>query len=264
MTIAEKLAMLKERDERALALFLTAGDADRETSLELFRHLGEWGADIIELGIPYSDPLMDGPVLQRSYQRALRRGFKLAALPAFIEDIRKKSDTPMLIMTCFNPIYRYGVHRFFKDMKAAGVDSLLITDLPPEEWGESHELAKQYNLGTIFLLAPTTDIKRMELINQFSSPFVYCISKTGVTGTSDTLPEELSSYIRFVRDVVTQPVLVGFGISNPEQAGAVGKLASGVVVGSSAVTIIERHLDDSQRTMRLMENFVGGLKEALR
>ncbi|MFA6448709.1 MAG: tryptophan synthase subunit alpha [bacterium] len=264
MTIAEKLKILKERSEGALAVFITAGDPDLETSQEIFNRLGDWGADIIEIGIPYSDPLMDGPVLQRSYQRALRRGFKLDQLPPLIETARKKSDTPILIMSCYNPIYKYGLRRFFRDVSTAGADSVLITDLPPEEWGESLDLAKQFNLGTIFLLAPTTTIQRMEVLNRVSNPFVYCISKTGVTGASETLPDSLRNYLRFVREVITQPIMVGFGISTPEQAAAVGKLANGVVVGSAAVTIIERHLDDNNRIFHLLGQFVGELKDALK
>jgi len=264
MTIAEKLEQLKKNNEGALAVFATAGDPDWDTSVEIFSRLGEWGADFIEIGIPYSDPLMDGPVLQRSYLRALHRGFKLADLPQLIGSVRKRSETPILIMSCYNPIYKYGLRRFFRDITSAGADTILLTDLPPEEWGESHELAKQFNLGTVFLAAPTTPINRMEQINKLSHPFVYCVSKTGVTGASDHLPETLQNYVRFMREVITQPVIVGFGISSPEQAASVGKLANGVVVGSAAVTIIERHLDDNNRIYHLLEQFVGGLKEALK
>jgi tryptophan synthase alpha chain len=264
MTIAEKLKILKQRNEGALAVFITAGDPDRETSIEIFSRLGDWGADIIEIGIPYSDPMMDGPVHQRAYQRSLRRGFKLEGFPSLIEAARKRTDTPMLIMSCYNPIYKYGVRRFFRDISSAGVDSVLLTDLPPEEWGESLDLAKQHNLGTIFLVAPTTPIKRMEEINRISNPFVYIISKTGITGTSESLPDALQNYLRFVGEVITQPIKVGFGISNAEQAGAVGKLANGVVVGSAAGTIIERHLDDNNRIYHLLEQFVGDLKSALK
>lgn len=264
MTIEEKLKTLKERREGALAVFATAGDPEWETSLEIFRNLGAWGADIIEIGIPYSDPLMDGPVLQRSYQRALNRGFKLSTLPQLIETTRKSCDTPMLVMTCFNPVYKYGVRRFFSDVRSAGVDAVLLTDLPPEEWGESLELARHFGLGTIFLLTPTTPIKRMELLNNISSPFVYCVSKTGVTGAGESLPENLKNYIKFVKEVVTKPILVGFGISSPEQAAQVGGMVDGVIVGSAAVTIIERHLDNDARMFHLLENFIGGLKQALK
>jgi len=264
MTIDEKLKILKQRNEGALAVFITAGDPDRDTSIEIFSRLGDWGADIIEIGIPYSDPLMDGPVLQRSYLRSLRRGFKLDSLPSLITAARKKTDTPMLIMSCYNPIYKYGLRRFFRDISSAGADSVLITDLPPEEWGESLDLAKQFNVGTIFLVAPTTSIQRMEEINRLSNPFVYCISKTGVTGTSEALPDALQNYLRFVREVITQPIMIGFGISDATQAAAAGKLASGVVVGSAAVTIIERHLDDNNRIYHLLGQFVGDLKSALR
>ncbi len=264
MSIEKTLADLKKRGEGALAAFATAGDPDRETSLDIFRSLGSWGADIIEIGIPYSDPLMDGPVLQRSYTRALKRGFKLDALPAFVEEIGKTSSAPMLIMTCCNPVLRYGALRFFRDVSSAGADSVLITDMPPEEWGESLDLARQFNLGTIFLLAPTTPMSRMQLIDGVSTPFVYCVSKMGVTGAGELDLERLRDYVRFVRDSVSKPVMVGFGISEPEQAKAVGSMADGVVVGSAAVAIIERHLDDRARMFALLDKFIGGLKTALK
>ncbi|HOX29435.1 MAG TPA: tryptophan synthase subunit alpha [bacterium] len=264
MTIAEKLRILERRNERALAVFATAGDPDLNTSTEIFGHLGDWGADIIEIGIPYSDPLMDGPVLQRSYLRALKHGFKLSQLAKIVEKTADKSDTPILIMTCYNPVYKYGVNRFFRDVKSAGVDSILLTDLPPEEWGESIELAKQFKLGTIFLIAPTTPIGRMEMISKISNPFVYCISKMGVTGAGAELPDELQDYVKFVQDTVKQPIMVGFGISTPEQAAQASVSANGVIVGSAAVAIIERHLDDKVRMFSLLENFISGIKNSLK
>lgn len=263
MTIADKLKQLKTTGRKALAAFSTLGDPDYDTSLEIFSSLGKWGADILELGIPYSDPLMDGPVLQRSYQRALRAGFKMADMPGFVEKIRKRCDTPMLVMTCCNPVFKYGVRRFFSDMSSAGVGALLVTDLPPEEWGESLELAKSFGLGVILLLTPTTPIKRMELINSISSPFVYCVSKAGVTGAGDNLPEELASFVKFVRDIVTKPLLIGFGISTPEHAKAVSALADGVIIGSAFASLIEKNLDEPAQIMRSVERFTFDVRVAM-
>ncbi|MEW6201645.1 MAG: tryptophan synthase subunit alpha [bacterium] len=263
MKIAEKLQELKTKGEKALAIFATIGDPDLDTSLEVFSHLHEWGADIIELGIPYSDPLMDGPILQQSYRRALNKDFSLRQLPGFIEKIRSRSDIAALVMTCFNPVFKYGTRRFFQDISSAGVDSVLITDLPPEEWGENMDIAKSFNLGTIFLITPTTSIRRMEAIAALSQPFIYCVSRTGITGTRESLPEELQSFITLVRGVVKEPLLIGFGISTPDQARAASRWADGIVVGSAAVSIIERNLDSRQQMMKALENFVGSLKEAI-
>lgn len=264
MTIAETLEKLKKKNEGALAMFATAGDPDRETSLELFKTMGDSGADLIEIGIPYSDPLMDGPVLQRSYQRALKAGFNLAGFPSFIEDIRAATPAPLLVMTCYNPVYKYGVRRFFRDISNAGVDAVLLTDLPPEEWGESLDLARGFRLGTVFLLAPTTPSRRMELINDLSDPFVYCVSKMGITGSEhDGAPDALKEYVSFVKGIVTKPLLVGFGISTPEQAEKVGGLADGVVVGSALVAIVERHLEDNRKIFEFAGKFVSDLKDAL-
>lgn len=263
MKISTRLQELKDRGEKALAVFATIGDPDMDTSFQVFSRLHDWGADIIELGIPYSDPLMDGPTLQQSYRRALNFGFALRDVPPFVERLRGATDIAALIMTCYNPVYRYGVNRFFRDVSNAGIDSILLTDLPPEDWGESLELARSYDLGTVFLLTPTTPVQRMEEIARLSTPFVYCVSRTGITGARDELPPEIKPYMTFVRDVVSSPVLIGFGISTPEQAEVAGRLADGIVVGSAAVSIIQRHLDSNDKIMRSLENFVGGLKGAL-
>lgn len=263
MKISAKLEELKQKGEKALAVFATIGDPDMDTSFEVFSRLHGWGADIIELGIPYSDPLMDGPTLQRSYRRSLDAGFSLKSVPPFIDRLRKATDIAALVMTCYNPVYRYGVNRFFRDISSAGVDAILLTDLPPEEWGESLDLARGYGLGTVFLITPTTPIRRMEEIARLSKPFVYSVSKTGVTGASAELPPELKSYMAFVRDVVDAPVLIGFGISTPEQARVAGGLADGIVVGSAAVNVIQRNMGSREKILRELEGFVGGLKEAL-
>ena len=264
MRIADRLEELKSRNEKALAIFATVGDPELSTSLDIFSRLHDWGADIIEMGIPYSDPLMDGPILQQSYRRSLNMDFSLKDLPGFIEKVRSRCDAAALIMTCYNPVFKYGVHRFFQDITNAGMDSILITDLPPEEWGENMDLARSFKLGTIFLITPTTPISRMETIAQLSEPFVYCVSRTGITGTRDSLPEELQSFITLVRGVIREPVLIGFGISTPEQARTASLWADGIVVGSAAVSVIERNLDSKEEILRSLEKFVGSLKDAIK
>lgn len=263
MTISETLSKLKTDGRKALAAFSTVGDPDMETSLEIFRSLGDSGADILELGIPYSDPLMDGPVLQRSYTRALRAGFKVAELPGFAEKLKKNPGAPMLVMTCCNPIFKYGDNRFFRDISSAGVDSVLVTDLPPEEWGETLDLAKSFNVGTIFLVTPTTPIKRMEMLDSISDPFVYCVSKAGVTGTSNDLPEELGAFAAFVRDIVTKPLLIGFGISTPEHARVASKLADGVIVGSAFASLIEMNAGNPEGAVEAVGRLAAGMRSAM-
>jgi len=265
MSIKKKLEQLREKDEKALAIFATAGDPDRSGSIDVFRIAAEAGADILEIGIPYSDPLMDGPVLQQSYQRSLGEGFKLKNFPAYIETIRNVTGTPTLIMTCYNPVYRYGVMRFFRDVSSAGADAVLLTDLPPEEWGESMAMAEQFGLGTIFLVAPTTPDDRLERIGKLSDPFLYCISKIGITGSEGQagLPETLKEYVAKVKSAAARPVLVGFGISTPRDAALAGGLADGIVVGSALVKIIERNGGNMKTTLPEAEKFVSGLKKAL-
>jgi tryptophan synthase alpha chain len=263
MTIADKLKQLKADGRKALTPFSTVSDPDWDISLEIFRRFGEWGADFMELGIPYSDPLMDGPTLQASYTRTLKQGFRVPDLPKFVEQIREKSDTPMLVMTCFNPIFKYGVEPFFRDVSSAGVDSLLITDLPPEEWGEKTGLAKKYNLGTIFLVTPTTPPDRIKAIGKLSDPFVYCVSKAGVTGTGDNLPEELTSYVESIRGNVPYPVLIGFGISTPEHARVASSLADGVVIGSAIAKIIEKNLGNRDKIIPDIGAFITSVRRAM-
>lgn len=263
MTISETLNRLRSENRKALAPFATVGDPDRAASLDVFRGFGDWGADLIELGIPYSDPLMDGPTLQRSYRRALDAGFKLKDLPKFIEDIRKKSDTPMLVMTCVNPIYRYGEERFCRDVAGAGVDALLITDLPPEEWGSLRETAERHKLGTIFLVTPNTPPERVKLLDSLSSPFVYCVSKAGVTGAGDKLPPELGRFIDTIKNTLTKPALIGFGISTPEHARTASALADGVIIGSAVVNRIEKNLGDNASIISSVDEFLTSVRKAM-
>lgn len=263
MTIADKLELLKSQGRKALTPFSTVADPDWDTSLEIFRGFGEWGADFMELGIPYSDPLMDGPTLQVSYTRTLANGFRVASLPKFVEQVRAGTDTPMLVMTCFNPVFKYGVEAFFRDTASAGVDSLLITDLPPEEWDDKMDLARRHGLGTIFLVTPATPAARIKAIGDLSRPFVYCVSKAGVTGEGGGLPAELEAYTRSVREGVPAPVLIGFGISTPAQARLAAGLADGVIIGSAIAKIIEKNLQSRGKIIPEIGAFISSVRRAL-
>lgn len=265
MTISERLSELKKSGEGALAMFATAGDPGGPESIEVFRAIGGSGADIIEIGVPYSDPLMDGPTLQLSYKRALDAGFKLKNFPAYIEAVRAASGIPALIMTCFNPVHKYGVERFFRDVSSAGADSVLLTDLPPEEWGEYAAVAESCRLGAIFLVTPTTTPERMRMLGARSNPFVYCVSKVGITGASEDLPETLVEYLQTVRENISErPLMVGFGVSQPSHAALLKKVSDGVIVGSALVKLVEKNVGDAASMAREVAALTSGLKEALR
>ena len=236
--ISDKFVALQDKHEAALIIFLTAGDPDLDRTVELVLAFEEAGADIIELGVPFSDPLADGPVIQAASQRGLDSGTTPAAILECMRQLRSSSQIPVLLMTCYNPVLQYGLNTFVADARAAEVDGMLITDLPPEEadtWMEINP--REDGLDTIFLLAPTTPEGRISLVSQHGSGFVYCISRTGVTGQRDAVPEELSGLVARIKDAASLPVGVGFGISTREHVGTVARdaRADGVVVGSAVV-----------------------------
>ncbi len=220
--------------------FLMAGDPDLETTATLVEALAAGGADIIELGVPFSDPIADGPVNQRAANRALAAGTKLSGILQMIARLRDKVGVPIVLFTYFNPILARGVDRFAEQAAASGVDGVLCVDLPPEE-GE-HELVpalRRYGVDAVFLLAPTSTRERVNRVAAASSGFVYYVSRTGVTGERAALPVELAREVKRLRKKLGLPLAVGFGISSPEQVEAVGEIADAVVVGSALVRLVE-------------------------
>jgi tryptophan synthase alpha chain len=226
----------------SLVAYVTCGDPDLATTREVILSAIDAGASVIELGVPFSDPLADGPVIQRASERALKHGTTLEQVLKLAAEIREYSQSAGLIVFSYlNPILRMGLGKFCKVARHAGMDGVLITDLPTEESEEYLREARKNDLATIFLAAPTSTDQRLKKIAEVSTGFIYAISRTGVTGARQQMPEDASSLVKRIRRVTKLPVAVGFGISTPEQFAAVGKFAEGAVVGSAIVQLIEQN-----------------------
>lgn len=233
--------------------FLTAGDPDPATSLEILKAVADAGADIIELGVPFSDPMADGVAVQASSQRALRHHVTVSDVLDLVREFRRTHQTPLLTMTYFNPVLQYGLERFARDAVDAGLDGAILTDLTPEEADEWKAIADRAGLDTIFLLAPTSTDERMQLVARMSSGFVYCISSLGVTGMREKVWEGLGDLVGRIKAQTDRPVCVGFGISKPEHVREVSRAADGVVVGSAMVHVVAQHLGSPDLPKRMAE-----------
>jgi tryptophan synthase alpha chain len=238
--IARRFAELRRQKEMGLVAFLTAGDPDLAATESFVLAMAEAGADVIELGVPFSDPLADGPAIQRSSERALRSGTTLGGVLDLVASIRRKSDVALVLFSYYNPVLQMGLERFAERASAAGADGVLITDMIPEEAGDYRRIVASRGLDTIFLAAPTSPDERLVKIAAATSGFLYLISRTGVTGAKDALPEDLPALARRVRAVTSLPIAVGFGISLPGHVSVLGGLADAAVVGSALVLEIER------------------------
>lgn len=259
--LAARFCTLQNQHSKALVTFITAGDPDLSATEEMIHLLEAAGADVIELGVPFSDPMADGPTIQLSSERALASGTTLRGILEVVKKVRTRSQVPLILMGYLNPVHAYGYESFCRDAAEAGVDGILLVDMPPEESLELTVPARRHGLDVIFLLTPTSDAARISAVDLLGSGFVYYVTVTGVTGTrtsvSDTLAQELSR----VKQVISLPVMAGFGISTPEQAAEVGKLADGVVVGSAIVKLFERYCGEELK--RQLRRYVGELKLAL-
>jgi tryptophan synthase alpha chain len=238
--IARRFAKLQRDGQMGLVAFVTAGDPSLAASEALVLTLAEAGADVIELGVPFSDPLADGPTIQRSSERALRAGTTLEGVLDLVASVRRKSDVPLVLFSYFNPVLQMGLEKFAERATAVGADGVLITDLTPEESGEYRKIMGARELDTIYLAAPTSPDERLALIASVTSGFLYLISRTGVTGAQNSLPEDLPALVRRVRRVTSLPIAVGFGISLPGHVSVLGGLADAAVVGSALVAEIEK------------------------
>ena len=237
--IGEAFARRRREGGKAFVAFLTAGDPSLERTVEAAGEMEAAGVDILELGVPFSDPLADGPVIQRASDRALRRGTTLARVLGAARAIRAQSALPLLLFTYFNPLLRHGPDRVAREAADAGVDGVLVTDLPPEEAGAWTLVARDAGLDTVFLAAPTSSDARLRLVAEASRGFVYAVSRTGVTGEAETLSDDARPLVRRLRATTDAPVAVGFGIATPQQAAAAAEVADGVVVGSALVRFLE-------------------------
>jgi tryptophan synthase alpha chain len=231
---------VRKENRSALIAYVTAGDPSPERTPEIVAALGRGGVDLIELGVPFSDPIADGPVIQRAAARALAAGTTVLKVLDMARQIRETSEIPILLFTYLNPVLRYGLDKLARDAKAAGIDGCLLTDVSVEEAEPYVAAMRAAELDTVFLAAPTSTERRLKLVAQYSTGFVYLVSRTGVTGEQVALSDSLAPLIDKMRAVTKLPLAAGFGISTPEQAGAVAKMADGVVVGSAIVRQIEK------------------------
>ena len=247
--ISEAFVRLKASGETGLIIFVTAGDPSLDATVELAPAIAEAGADIVELGIPFSDPLADGPVIQSASQRALQAGCTTDGVLECARRIRERCEVPLLFMTCYNPVLQHGLDSFAADAREVGADGVLISDLPPHEAGPWLEAARRSDLDTIFLVAPTSTEERVHRVCELSTGFVYCVSRTGVTGVRDELPPDLSELVSATRTQTDKPIGVGFGVSTPEQAREVAEYADGVIVGSAFIKAHEQGGSDAVRRL---------------
>ena len=261
--IERKFQELKNQKRKAFIAFITAGDPDLKTTAELVLSLEKSGVDIIELGIPFSDPLADGPTIQASYLRALNKGITVKKILEAVEGIRRHTSMPIALMSSYNPILRFGEEKFIKACARAGVDGLIIPDLPPEEAGNLRQLAKKHDVATIFFVAPTSRDKRIKANTKASSGFIYYVSLTGITGTQKAVAQAVVKQIRHIKRFTSKPVCAGFGISTPQQVTDIGDAADGVIVGSAIVKSIEAH-KGNRDLVASVSRYVATLVKALR
>jgi tryptophan synthase alpha chain len=259
--IADCFARLKRRGEAALIPFLMAGDPDLDVTRELVLAATEAGADLIELGVPFSDPTADGPVLQRSANRALQRGASLGRVLELVGQLRREIDIPIILFGYYNPIFHYGPARLAADARSAGVDGLLVVDLPPEEAEELWRPARSEGLDLIFLLAPTSDEKRVGAVLKKASGFVYYVSMTGVTGSKAIEATDVRQAVEGIRDRCRLPIGVGFGINSADAARDVAEFADAVIVGSAIMRLVETQNGDP-RLAESVGSFIRELKGA--
>jgi tryptophan synthase alpha chain len=240
--IENAFAALKSEGRKAFIPFITAGDPDLETTESLLVELSHTGATIIELGVPFSDPMADGPVIQRASERALKSEFGIRAILDVVTRVRRRCDTPIILFSYFNPLLQYGLQPLAVEAKEAGVDGVLVTDLIPEESEEFAGELRAQGLDMIFLIAPTSTDTRLKLVAERASGFIYAVSRAGVTGTQATVSDEAEKLVSRMRQFSSLPIAVGFGISTSDQVRDVQRYADGAVVGSAIVAELERNL----------------------
>ncbi len=260
--IEKKFLDLKTINKKALITFVTAGDPDYSTSLNLIKKLPEAGADIIEIGMPFTDPMADGPGIQASYLRAIEAGQNLIKTIELVKEFRNKNnDTPIVLMGYYNPIYCYGVDKFLKNISMIGVDGLIIVDLPPELDNELCIPAKKHGINFIRLATPTSDEKRLKKILVNSSGFLYYVSVAGITGSKTPQLQDIKKKIDFIKSKCSIPLAVGFGIRTPDQVKNIANISDGVVVGSAIIDRIFEGIESSKGEDFIVENALNLVKD---
>ena len=260
--LANCFEKLRERGEKALICFVTAGDPSAELTVEVVKTLARAGVDAVEIGLPFSDPLADGPSIQASSQRSLDKGMTTRKALELVSQIRASvPDLPLILMTYYNPIRRFGLSEYAAAAAAAGADAHIVTDLTPEEAAEWKSASEANGLDTVFLVAPTSTDVRMQIVANISTGFVYCVSRTGVTGAKQDVPAELTGVVERIKSRTQVPVCVGFGISTPEHVKKISAFSDGVVVGSSLVDLLHRE-HDNPALQQIVFDYITTLKDA--
>lgn len=260
--IERTFSALQDKGEKALAIYLTAGDPSLEQTREIILGLDAAGVDLLEIGVPFSDPTADGPIIQAASQRALRNGVTLSGILAMIESVRDITEIPIVLFGYYNPIFSYGNERFATRAQEAGVDGILVVDLPPEESAELRRYTDQSGIDFISLIAPTTSTERVREIARRATGFLYYVSITGVTGTAQPLAFEVTRGVERIRAVSSLPIVVGFGISTPHQVREIAPCADGIVVGSAVVRMIEEHSHNVDM-VSVISRYAREMKEAI-
>lgn len=251
---------MQKQGKKALIIFITAGDPNIELTSELVLQLEKSGTDIIELGMPFSDPLADGPTIQAAGQRALAAGITVSRLLTLVKKLRKKTQIPLVIMTYLNPIYRYGLEKFAGRAREVGLDGVIVPDFIVEEAGGWRRLLLSNGIDPIFLATPTTPLQRVKLIAKQSKGFLYYVSVTGITGARNRLPEELARNLQRVKKVVKIPLACGFGISRPQQVRGITRYSDGVIIGSALIRLIEKN-KNKEALFKEVGHFIWTMKE---
>lgn len=260
--LENKFKELKNKRKKAFIAFITAGDPNLKTTQELVIAFEKSGVDIIELGVPFSDPLADGPTIQAASQRALKNKVTLGRILKAVSQIREKTQIPIVLMTYYNPVFYFGEQRLMRQARISGVDGLIIPDLPPEEASSIIRYAKKDNIAMVFFLSPTTQKKRMKKIAQATSGFIYYVSLTGVTGARETLPSSVARNVRLAKHYTNKPICVGFGVSNAAQVRSVARVSDGVIIGSAIVNQIILN-SGSKHLVKNVTAFVSKLAKGL-
>jgi tryptophan synthase alpha chain len=253
--ITDSFKQLRKQGRKALIPYIMCGDPSLAATKKYIIDLENAGADIIELGVPFSDPLADGPTIQRAAERSLRNGTTLRKVLGLVKETRNKSEIPLILMTYYNPVFKFGIEHFIKEAVKSGVDGVIIPDLIPDEAGDFIKISKQHGLDTVFLLAPTSTHERIIKVSRASSGFIYYVSITGITGSRLSLGKDMERTLRSLKIMARKPVAVGFGISTPKEASTVAKLADGVIIGSAIVKLIAER--------KSITNFVKGIRKAI-
>ena len=260
--IDKKFSQLQKERRKAFIAYITAGDPDLAKTKEIALALERSGVDILELGVPFSDPIADGPTIQAASHRAILSGTTLAKIFATVKDLRRRTAMPIVFMTYYNPVLRYGLKRFFDSCRKCGVDGVIVPDLPCEESREFIEHAGSSGVATIFLAAPTSTVKRLKRIAYNSKGFIYYVSLTGVTGARRDLPKDITRRIKAIKAMTNKPVAVGFGVSDAKQALKIAKVADGVIVGSAIVKIISENKNIVARVSAFAKTIAGAVHRA--